>query len=93
MTPQEALDELGSDEGAVLTSLQTWGVQGTRGAPDRCPIAKYLAIRGHRALVFPDKIWGTEEDFMLDTPPAITDFLIAFDKGSYPTMVNRRREP
>ena len=88
-----ALTSLGSSADDVADTLESGGWRGLRQDAGTCPVTLYLTA------VMPDTLGaavGTGQatvhpvdgrDVEIDLPPAVADFVQAFDGGAYPDLV------
>lgn len=81
----DLLDELGGTEEAVAASLIERGIKGGRQQACGCPIYVYLDAAGVPVLVVDDALIGIAGSLPIDTPPAIAEFIHAFDDDRYET--------
>jgi hypothetical protein len=84
-----ALQSLGSTLGDVVDALEAGGWRGFRYDTGACPIARYLiavvpevrcvGIAADEATAFA----VDDQDIEVDLPPAVSDFVRAFDAGNF----------
>jgi hypothetical protein len=72
------LAELGGDVEAISAELERREIRGIPGAPDSCPIARYLKTRDVR-VTFVSGMRITVQDDDYDTPRAVANFVRDFD--------------
>lgn len=82
----EALSVLGTTTDDVAASLRRLEIRGLRRTPQKCPIAKYLRMRGF-------EVMGSYNHFIElpggrygRTAEVITQFMKRFDEGEFPFL-------
>jgi hypothetical protein len=81
------LDGLGQTADEVAEFLQGQGCMGIRGHPHLCPVAHYLArMHGEHCAVASHIVVNETHRAVVDTPPAVRDFIVRFDAGDYPEL-------
>lgn len=89
----QALAALPEDPVAIAARLGAQGCRGIRENNECCPIANYLTGLGFvGAWVDPEQIAVDDEDYPVDTPPAVGEFVNRFDKGDWPELVSDPEE-
>lgn len=90
-TVAKALSNLGEDPAVKLASL---GIRGYRGNAGACPVATYLVSvlpSDYRVVVTNSccvtSIRGTLTHWRTPVPPAIANFIDAFDQGRHPDLI------
>lgn len=88
-----ALRSLGDNPEEIATHLQLGGWLGLRYDSGACPVARYLATvlpnaTGAEVGRYDASIhFVYEPDVEADLPGAVTDFIVAFDEGTYPELI------
>lgn len=82
----EDLHVLGDTAKEVAQSLRLWGIKGQRNKIRRCPIAKYLLLRGHDV-----RSVGTLHVYLnpgrvVCSPKPVREFIRQFDSGDHPQL-------
>lgn len=95
----EALSTLGTTPNTVAEILSREALVGKPQDDCGCPVALYLqaVIEGHpRAGIYHDDHWFAcvwrrdrpdNADLTVDLPDAVRDFVLAFDRGEYPDLI------
>lgn len=88
-TALHKLHQLGNSSQAIATSLRLANIMGKRHRPYACPINNFLLSIGYRNTRAGSHCiavdYKTGEKLL--TPPAIADFIRAFDAGKFPELV------
>lgn len=95
----EAIAALGTTPNAVAESLSREALVGKPRDDCGCPVALYLqaVIEEHpRAGIYHDDHWfacvwskgrGRNAELTVNLPDAVRDFVLAFDRGEYPDLI------
>ena len=96
---RELLGSLGSDPGAIASSLTRLQVRGTPKSLNGCAMARYLqVVIGSEPTITHITISrraahlsrsGRHLDLTLKLPEAVSTFIASFDSGCYPQLLDR----
>jgi hypothetical protein len=86
MTVEEALAALGKTEAEIAESLVAGSWRGKPLDGCKCPIANYLKAMGFDVAVDQERL-TTDEGEEIETPDAVSEFIEAFDGGTYPNLI------
>ena len=97
---EQALAALGTTESAVATNLFALGFRGQRGSESQDPLARYLVASvkdatsvevivelGKNAGQYAIVSRPNHKDVCADLPEHVTTFVLLFDDGKYPDLI------
>lgn len=96
----EAIAALGTTENAVATNLFALGFRGIQGSESQDPLGRYLVASikdaahvevivevGVRAEAYAVVSTPNREDVAADLPPHVVTFVLRFDDGKHPELI------